>query len=58
MTKQQAEKDFKELYEDVLKGTDVPAKRFAWSTYTDELCKEGSITQKQYDTWDTPTFIK
>ena len=28
--------------------------QLAWSTYTDILCKNGVITQKQYDTWATP----
>lgn len=25
-----------------------------WSAYTDGLCKDGIITQKQYNTWSTP----
>ena len=25
-----------------------------WSAYTDGLCKDGVITQRQYDTWSTP----
>lgn len=25
-----------------------------WSAYVDSLCKDGQITQKQYDTWITP----
>lgn len=57
-TKVQVEKDFKEIYAEVLKGMDKPAKALAWHTYTDELCKSGEITQKQYDTWDNPSFIK
>lgn len=25
-----------------------------WSTYVDDLCKSGKITQKQYDNWLCP----
>ena len=28
--------------------------QLCWSSYTDCLCKDGQITQKQYDTWPTP----
>lgn len=36
---------------------DVCAVNYEWSCFTDTLCKEGLITQKQYDTWLTPKFI-
>jgi hypothetical protein len=36
---------------------DKPALREAWNNYTDRLCKEGRITQRQYDTWLNP-FIR
>lgn len=26
----------------------------AWNDWTDMLCKDGEITQKQYDTWQCP----
>lgn len=25
-----------------------------WAFYTDSLCKAGEITQKQWNTWETP----
>lgn len=28
--------------------------QYAWSIFADNLCKVGVITQKQYDTWETP----
>lgn len=37
--------------------TDKPALRQAWNEHTDALCKDGEITQRQYDTWTNP-FIK
>ena len=33
---------------------DVIAKREAWNNYTDALCKEGLITNQQYDSWTNP----
>ena len=33
---------------------DLPALRLSWQTYTDQLCKAGQITQKQYATWTNP----
>ena len=26
----------------------------AWAKYIDNLCKDGEITQNQYETWQTP----
>lgn len=26
----------------------------AWAFYTDGLCKDGEITNKQWNTWETP----
>lgn len=54
LTKAQAEKLFKDTHEGLLKGTDSCAKRGAWHDFTDMLCKDGEITQKQYETWDNP----
>lgn len=34
--------------------TDRPALREAWNDFTDDLCKSGVITPKQYDTWLNP----
>ncbi len=33
---------------------DYPARSEAWGIYTDELCKGGEITPKQYATWQAP----
>jgi len=33
---------------------DKPAISQAWNDYTDMLCKDGQITQRQYDTWTNP----
>ena len=33
---------------------DVVAKRTAWNDFTDELCKEGYITDNQYNNWSNP----
>jgi hypothetical protein len=58
MTKKQAERIFKEeILPQVIKRyesdgrKDIPARRFEWSTFIDSLCKDGQISQHQYDTW-------
>jgi len=33
---------------------DKPALREAGGIYTDALCRDGRITQRQYDTWTCP----
>lgn len=33
---------------------DYPARCEAWNNFTDALCKEGSITSHQYETWNPP----
>lgn len=33
---------------------DVCAKREYWNNYTDSLCKDGMITDSQYDNWTNP----
>ena len=33
---------------------DKPAVRQAWNDYTDSLCKDGQITQEEYDIWVSP----
>ena len=35
-------------------ATDSVAKAEAWSCFTDELCKEGYITMKKYESWSNP----
>jgi hypothetical protein len=54
MNKKQAIATFKaEILPNIPKN-DKPAQRMAWNNYTDMLCKDGQITQKQYDTWIGP----
>lgn len=33
---------------------DWPARREGWNNFTDALCKEGSITSRQYESWTHP----
>ena len=33
---------------------DWPARREAWLDWTDALCKDGQISQSDYDNWDQP----
>ena len=33
---------------------DKPAIREAWNDYTDALCKDDIISQRQYETWTYP----
>lgn len=58
MTKKQAEQIFKEEYADYLKTATRTDKRCAWCDFTDYLCKDGHITQHQYNTWVHPRFLK
>lgn len=52
MTKRSAIATFKENYP---KGTyDYWQVQESWACYVDGLCKDGEITQKQYDAWTTP----
>ena len=37
-----------------LSHVDYWTAQYAWSIFTDNLCKAGFITQKQYNTWKTP----
>lgn len=30
------------------------ARREAWNNFTDSLCKDGQITSRQYNTWNSP----
>jgi len=36
-----------------LKGDRI-AKYYAWQDFTDMLCKEGDITENQYNNWTNP----
>ena len=35
-------------------STNLVAKREAWGVFTDELCREGYITMKKYESWSNP----
>lgn len=58
MTKKEALTDFKrDIYPLIIKSYGVKDKvalAEAWNNYTDSLCKEGLITQKQYNNWENP----
>lgn len=58
MNKEQALREFKEVHLpyiiDRYGKDDRIAIRTAWNDYTDMLCKEGQITDKQYSNWDNP----
>lgn len=61
MTKKEAEREFKEevlpqvreRYEQDGRR-DIPARSEAWNGWTDGLCKNGRITEHQYETWIHP----
>ena len=59
MTKAEAVKLFRFIYKvkaiqlGYRRGDEV-AKRTEWNDYTDALCKDGLITQKQRKNWDQP----
>lgn len=51
----EAKRDFEMIYLNLyLEKVDYWRAFEAWSTFIDGLCKEGRITQKQYETWETP----
>lgn len=58
ITKAQALEQFRYNWKCDTKGTktatDSIAKRLAWSYFTDELCREGYITMKKYESWSNP----
>lgn len=64
MTFQEAAKQFRALaldakfYDSTPGGrrrcTDPHARAEAWGIFIDSLCKEGKITQKQYESWGFP----
>lgn len=60
LTKKTAERLFKDQVKLMkLKGHDVPTKdriymRETWSYFTDMLCKDGYITESQYERWSNP----
>ena len=58
MTKAEALKQFREIYKQfpltIGRRSDAIAKREDWNNYTDQLCKDGRITLKQYENWGQP----
>lgn len=56
LTKQHALKIFKEGLqgEEFWRKLDSIAKRESWNNYTDSLCRSGSISLKQYESWSNP----
>lgn len=50
LTKREAEREFRSSFHDY----DKAAKRQAWNNFTDQLCKAGLITMRQYETWTSP----
>ena len=58
MTKKEVEKLFKTEIYPTLNKSDKPMIRELWHSFTDTLCKNGEISEKQYDNWNTPKFIK
>lgn len=61
MTKQQAQQEFTHNIKPyIIKRypNDKPALRQAWNDFTDNLCKQGHITLKQYETWTSPISQK
>lgn len=57
MTKYQVLKQFRAEIAPMVReqfGRDSIAMREAFNDYTDALCKDGSITSRQYNTWSNP----
>ena len=58
LTKVQVEKMFKEEIYPGLNKSDKPALNLAWVVFIDGLCKDGEISQSQWNNWTLPKFIK
>lgn len=58
LTKKQAEQLYKESWENWndFKKLDKVARTLDWGIFVDTLCKEGKITQWQYNNWLSPSF--
>lgn len=56
LTKVQAENIFKEEYKEFLKTATPTDKRCMWNDFTDILCRDGQISEYQYNTWSHPQF--
>ena len=51
MTLREARKYFREFIAPTIPKNDIPALNEAFNVWTDSLAKDGTITEKQYDTW-------
>ena len=50
-----AVREFKELYKDLyIRHVDYWTGQLAWTEFVDSLNREGRITDKQFNTWETP----
>jgi hypothetical protein len=58
MTKVQAEKEFKELYNVAEFKHDRPAIRELWNNFVDSLHRDERISDNQAQNWDQPYFVK
>lgn len=60
LTKNEAENIFKEEYKHFLikNKNDKVAIRTEWNNFTDYLCKDGMISEWQYNNWSHPNFCK
>lgn len=55
MTYRQVIKEFQTEYRNLYEQeVDYWTAQLAWSAFVDSLCKEGVVTQKQWETWETP----
>ena len=50
MTLREARKYFREFIAPTIPKNDIPALNEAFNVWTDSLAKDGTITEKQYDT--------
>lgn len=63
LTKYEVECNFKTYVMPVVRAQyerdgipNYPARSKAWNDYIDSLCKEGSITVRQYENWNAPAI--
>ena len=58
MTKKDAEKIFNENFLTESNKKDKILIKTEQNNFTDSLCKDGQISEKQYNNWDYPRFCK
>ena len=64
ITREQAIATFMECYVPVITKDeqrynchpDLPMRRETWNNYTDSLCKDGEISDWQYENWSQPDY--